>query len=112
MAIVKQTTTVIRNNSNNTRLNNSIKVSHTLMNNTMKIFCGSCETLEDAKLLMEKANELNNAVGNNMAVGCFFSDKPLTNEQIAQIVKQQGGMRIAMKKMRGRMIPMNNLIEE
>ena len=111
MAIIKQNTTIIRN-GNNTRIDSSIKVTHTLSNNTMKVFCGTVDNIEDIQKLMQLASYQNNMVGDNMAVGCIVSDKPLTNEQLANMIKCQGNMKIAMKKMRGRMIPMNPMMIE
>lgn len=85
-------------NNNNTRNRHNVKVDAVLENDLMKVVCGTCN-VDDIAMLKELADKQNEAAGMGMAVGCFVSDRPLTQAEIAEMVMRQGGARLMQKRM-------------
>lgn len=84
--------------NNNTRNMHNIKVNGVLENDIMKVVCGTCDG-DDIEMLKQLAEQQNQNAGMNMAVGCFVSDRPLSQEEIAEMVMRQGGAKLMQKRM-------------
>jgi hypothetical protein len=84
--------------NNNTRNMHNVKVNAILENDLMKVVCGTCES-GDIEMLKQLAEKQNKMAGMGMAVGCFVSDRPLSQEEIAEMVMRQGGAKLMQKRM-------------
>lgn len=76
-----------------------INVNETIeISGVMRVVCGTCNE-EGGAALAESAIHENNHAGSDMAVGCIFSDRPLSPEEIARLVMERGSEQLMRKRM-------------
>lgn len=99
--IAKRSSVAVRGNGNNVR-RMAMTVDRVIdVPGVVRVVCGRGESAEDMERLMASAHEANGRVGRHCAVGCFRSDVPLTDDQVAAIAAQMGAAQVLQKRFLG-----------